>query len=193
MDAFWDSLSGDMKFYWALAIFGSLIFIIQLIMAIFGFGAGHDMDASGAGTGHDVATAHADSGFSIFKLFSVQSVFAFITFFGWGGVIWGKNGPAGFFAAFACGLFMMVMTSLLLYYLMKLQQCGNINPDDYVGQTGTVYLKIPAGRIEQGKVTVNIQGCSRQIIAVADEEIVTGTSVSVVQKIDGRRFLVKKI
>jgi hypothetical protein len=192
MDAFWSELSGDMKFYWALAIFGSLIFIIQLVMAMFGFGAGHDVDASGAAGGTDVATVHAD-GFSIFKLFSVQSVFAFITFFGWGGVIWGKNGIGGFFAAFACGLFMMFATSLLLYYLMKLQQSGNINPCDFVGKTGTVYMNIAAGRIDHGKVTINLQGCSREIMAVADENIPTGTSVSVVQQIDGRRFLVKKI
>ncbi|MFZ2655220.1 MAG: hypothetical protein WAX69_09880 [Victivallales bacterium] len=192
MDAFWDGLSGDMKFYWILAIFGSLIFVVQLVMAVLGFGAGHDVDASAATGGHDIATGH-DTGFSIFKLFSVQSVFAFITFFGWGGVIWGKNGLGGFFAALACGLFMMFATSLLLYYLMKLQQSGNINPCDYVGQKGTVYMNIPAGRVQQGKVTVNLQGCSREIIAVADESIPTGTSVSVVQQIDGRRFLVKKI
>ncbi len=190
MESLFGDISGDMKFYWALAIFGSFIFIIQLIMSAFGFGSVHDADA---GSGADIATSHADAGLSIFKLFSVQSVVAFITFFGWGGVIWGKNGLSGFFAALASGLFMMFATSLFLYYLMKLQQSGNINAQDYVGCTGTAYMNIPAGRIEHGKVTVNLRGCSREIIAVADDNIPTGSTVTIVQQIDGRRFLVKKI
>ncbi|OGV37123.1 MAG: hypothetical protein A2X48_04750 [Lentisphaerae bacterium GWF2_49_21] len=197
MDAIWNGffseLSGDMKFYWALALFGSFIFLIQLVMAMFGFGAGHDVDTSAAG-GHDVdATGHADAGFSIFKLFSVQSVVAFITFFGWGGVIWGKNGLTGFFAALACGLFMMFATSFILYYLMKLQQSGNIEANDFIGCSGTVYMNIPAGRTQSGKVTVNFKGCTREITAVADDELPTGTAVTIAQQIDGRRFLVKKI
>ncbi len=190
MESLFGDISGDMKFYWALAIFGSFIFIIQLIMSAFGFGASHDADT---GSGVDTAISHADAGLSIFKLFSVQSVVAFITFFGWGGVIWGKNGLSGFFAALASGIFMMFATSLFLYDLMKLQQSGNINAQDYVGYTGTVYMNIPGGRIQHGKVTVNLRGCSREIIAVADEDIQTGSSVTVVQQIDGRRFLVKKI
>ena len=141
----------------------------------------------------DTATSHADVGLSIFKLFSVQSVVAFITFFGWGGVIWGKNGLSGFFAALASGIFMMFATSLFLYYLMKLQQSGNINAQDFVGCTGTVYMNVPAGKVQHGKVTVNLRGCSREIIAVADEDIQTGSTVTIVQQIDGRRFLVKKI
>jgi hypothetical protein len=190
MENLFGEISGDMKFYWALAIFGSFIFIIQLIMSAFGFGAGHDVDA---GSGADVSTSHPDAGFSVFKLFSVQSVIAFITFFGWGGVIWGKNGLSGFFAALASGIFMMLATSLFLYYLMKLQQSGNIDAQDYVGCTGTVYMNVPGGRVQHGKITVNLRGCSREIIAVADENIQTGSTVTVVQQIDGRRFLVKKV
>ncbi len=190
MENLFGDLSGDMKFYWALAIFGSFVFIIQLVMSAVGFGAGHDVDS---GSGTDVATSHPDAGFSVFKLFSVQSVIAFITFFGWGGVIWGKNGVSGFFAALASGIFMMLVTSFFLYYLMKLQQSGNINAQDYVGCTGMVYMNVPGGRVQHGKVTVNLRGCSREIIAVADEDIQTGSAVTVVQQIDGRRFLVKKI
>ena len=88
---------------------------------------------------------------------------------------------------------MMFATSLLLYYLMKLQQSGNINANDFVGCSGTVYINIPAGRIEQGKVTISLRGCSREISAVADEDLLTGTAVKVEQQIDGRRFLVKRI
>jgi hypothetical protein len=190
MESIFGDLSGDMKFYWALAIFGSCVFIVQLVVSAIGFGAGHDVDS---GTGADTAISHPDAGFSIFKLFSVQSVIAFITFFGWGGVIWGKNGVSGFFAALASGIFMMFATSLLLYYLMKLQQSGNINANDFVGCSGTVYINIPAGRIEQGKVTISLRGCSREISAVADEDLLTGTAVKVEQQIDGRRFLVKRI
>jgi len=190
-------LSIEMTIYWILALFGSLIFVIQLILAIFGLGAGHDVDVdTSAVGGHDVGTTHADSGFSVFKLFSVQSVIAFISFFGWGGIIAGQCGLPDFMRlliAFGCGFMMMVLVSLLLFYLLKLQQVGNIDAADFVGCQGTVYFNIPPGRTDSGKVTVNFKGCTRQVLAVADEELPTGTAVTIVQQIDGRRFLVKKI
>ena len=197
MDAFWNGffseLSGDMKFYWALALFGSFVFLIQLVMAVFGFGAGHDVDTSAAG-GHDAgATGHADAGFSIFKLFSVQSVVAFITFFGWGGVLWGRTGWFGFFMACACGVVMMFGTAFLIYALLKLQHAGNVKNKDLLGCTGSVYMMIPGGMAEAGKVTVNTGSCTREISAVAEAEIPSGVSVVVESQLDGNKFLVKKI
>lgn len=194
MGGIWELITGDLKFYWMLAIGGSLVFVIQLFFSFFGFGMDHDVDAGGVGADHDVGAAeHLDAGFSAFKLFSVRSLIAFITFFGWGGVVWGKSGPSGFFAALASGFFMMFVTSGMLYFFLRLQQSGNINPQDYVGSKGTVYIKIPGGQTEHGKVTVTIRNSTREIIAVAEEEIPSGASVTVVKQVDGRRFLVKKV
>lgn len=185
-------LFGDYKVYLGLAIFGSVIFLIQLIVSMF-MGSG-DADVDGDG---DVDFGeHADSGFGEFRFFSLRSIIAFIMFFGWGGVIAWQHGVRGFACfsiAMAAGLSMMLITALMLYFLLKMQHSGNMLPEEFIDCTGTVYLKIPAGRVKIGKVTALVKGTSQEIIAIADEEIERGASVKIVKKVDGRRFLVKKI
>lgn len=185
---FFDNIvSGSALVYWLMAIIGSLIFLVQLIMSLFGHGGD---DGHFEGYGHP---DHMDGGFSMFKLFSFRTVIAFITFFGWGGVLFGDKGFVGFLFSFLCGVLMMLATALMMYLLMKMQHSGNINPSDYVGCTGTVYLSIPKGRSEHGKVTVTVRNCTREILAVADEDLKTGDAIKVEEMISEHKFLVKKI
>ena len=194
LDTIRDFLMGDYKFYLVFAIFGTAIAFIQLCLSFF-FGGG-DVDVDVGGDGDMSFSEHMDAGAGDFRLFSIRSMVAFLAFFGWGGVIAYEHGLKGlpaFLIALAAGGVMMLLTALALYGIMKMQHSGNITEDEYVGCPGTVYLRIPAGRRDIGKVTVNVKGNSREIIAVADEELPRGTSVRVVERIDGRRFLVEKI
>ena len=88
---------------------------------------------------------------------------------------------------------MMFITAALLYSLLKMQHSGNILPEEYIDATGTVYLKIPGGLHDIGKVTVNVKGTQQEVVAVADEDIERGEAVKIVKQLDGRRFLVKKL
>lgn len=187
-----NALAGDLKFYWICATFGSIVFIVQFIMFLCGgFGIG-DIHPDSAGM--DGTDSHLDSGFGDFKLISARSVMAFVTFFGWGGVIFGKHGGlGGFFAALICGFVMMLLTALTVYMVFKLQQSGNIMPDDYINCRGNVYFGIPGNKSGTGKVSVTVKGCQRQVDAMAEEEIPTGTPIVIVSKIDSQRFLVKKV
>ena len=192
MDWLKELLFGDYKFYLAFALFGSLVLVVQLIMSMFGMDGDHDVD----GDGSVEFGEHADTGLGDFRFFSLRSIFAFITFFGWGGVIAYKYGITGMpclLIAAGCGVMMMFLTALLLFGLLKMQHSGNIEPGDIIGSLGTVYLRIPGGRTEIGKVTAEVKGTSQEIIAVADEEIPRGSSVRVVKLVDSRRFLVEKI
>lgn len=192
MEALKEMIFGDFKVYLAFALFGSLVLLIQLGLSVFGLGGDHDVD----GDGHVDFGEHSDTGFGDFRFFSLRSIVAFITFFGWGGVIaWKYNlrGLACLFVALGCGLLMMFLTACMLYLLLKMQHSGNIEPGDIIGSLGTVYLRIPAGRTEIGKVTAEVKGTSQEIIAVADEEIPRGCSVRIIEQVDGRRFLVEKV
>lgn len=176
--------------YWAIAIFGTAVFSLFAVLTFFGFGGPHDVDVSADGS---FDSGHMDTGYGDFKLISIRSVLAFLTVFGWAGVIWGRLGWVGFLIAVGCGFVMMVIAAFLFYSFFRLQHSGNVNTKDYIGKTGTVYITIPGGRAESGKVTVSLEGSTREIIAVADEEIKTGTVVLVAESIDERRFLVKKL
>ncbi|OGV50041.1 MAG: hypothetical protein A2X49_04770 [Lentisphaerae bacterium GWF2_52_8] len=181
-----DLLSGAQHIYWGLALGGTLVLFILMIMTFFGVSGDHG-DAMSDSFGE-----HSDTGFSDFKLFSFRAVLAFITFFGWGGVLWGHHGWGGFLGAFALGFSMMFATAALLCVMMRLQQSGNLRVQDIVGATGTVYIGIPAGRTESGKVTVSLKDRTLEITAVSDEDIPSGSAVTIEAKINGQRFLVKK-
>ena len=175
--------------FWGLAVFGSIFFGITCLLAILGVGGlddGLDIDADGA------ALDHIDHGFLDFNLFSIRSILAFLTVFGWGGVMWGHHGLWGFVAAFAAGLATMFITALVIWGLMKLQSSGTISNKLFIGQTGSVYLGIPGGRAEAGKITVRLKGSTHELKAVADEAIPTGSTVTVVEQLGDSVFLVQK-
>ena len=177
------------RIYWFMAIVGSVVFLVQFAMSLFGAEFGDHMTAGDAG--HIDVSDNSDV--TSLNFFSLKSIVAFITFFGWAGVIWGDKGWAGLFIALACGFFMMFMTAASVWLLLKLQQSGNITPADLVGQTGTVYLRIPEARANGGKVTVKMPGCTRLVRAVADEALPTGSHVKVIEHIEGDCYLVQKI
>ena len=184
-------LSGENlhSIYWGLAVFGSIFFGLTCLLAIFGIGGlddGLEVDADG------VALDHVDHGFLDFNLFSIRSILAFLTVFGWGGVMWGHHGWIGFIAAFAAGTATMFLTAFVIWALMKLQTSGTVSNRQLIGQIGSVYLSIPGGRSNPGKITVPFNGATRELKAVADEPIPTGSAVVVTELLADSLFLVKK-
>ena len=175
--------------YWGLAIFGSIFFGITCVLAIIGVGGldeGMDIDADG------VSLDHVDHGFLDFNLFSIRSILAFLTVFGWGGVMWGHYGVWGFVGAFAAGVATMFLTALVIWALMKLQSSGTISNRQFLGLTGSVYLSIPGGRTEAGKITVRLKGATHELKAVADEAVPTGSAVVVEEQLADSLFLVRR-
>lgn len=189
-----DFLAGAqaMAVYWALAIGGTALFALMGILSLFGIGsmggADADVDVNG-----DFSLEHMDTGYTDFRLLSIRSVLAFFTVVGWGGVVWGGYGWFGFFLAFASGLAMMFVTALIFCLILRMQQSGNVAKEDFIGKTGTVYVGIPGGRNNPGKVTVTVGAATHEVLAVADEAIPTGSAVVVLESAGERRFLVRKL
>lgn len=183
-----DLFANANKIYLFLAVFGSVLFVLQFCLTLFG-GGDHDMDSADTD-----ASVHGHSGeLAGLKLLSIKSVVSFMTFFGWAGVFWGDRGINGFFISFGCGLLMMFLTALTLWLLLKMQQSGNIRPQSFIGCRGDVYLSLPPGRAPGGKVTVHLPHCTRLVNAVSDDAIPSGTAVKIVQMITEEIFVVAKI
>ncbi len=183
-----DFLSGDngQTMYWICAMVGTGFFVLSGVLYLFGFGdADADLDAD---------AAHVDTGFSDFHLLSLKTIFAFVMMFGWGGVIFGRgNGYGGFTGAFVCGLAAMVLTAFVITFLLKLQQNGTKSADALIGMSGSVYLSIPEKRSGTGKVIVNAGDDTREVRAMAEEAIATGTLVRIVAVSGGGIVIVEKI
>ena len=180
-------LAGAGNLYLFIAVTGSVIFALQFIMTVAGIHSDVELD----GAGFDV-DSHDISDIQGLNFFSLKAIVAFVTFFGWGGYFYGHLGWTGLAIAFGCGLIMMFLTALVVSLLLKMQQSGNITPAELVGQRGTVYLTVPAGRAPVGMVTVTLPGCTRQVSARADDELKTGTAVVISENLGGGSFLVVK-
>ena len=187
-------LAGDsaQSIYWGLALAGTVIFAISLILQFLGVGAvglPDDVDVDFDG---QADIPHADTGFPALELFSFRAIMAFVTMFGWGGVLFGEHGWGGFFIALGSGLLVWFIVALLIAQLLKLRQNGNVPASALVGKSGTVYLTVPGGRRSAGKVKLNLGNATHEVRAFADEELPTGTQIRVKENLGGGAFLVEK-
>ncbi len=181
---------GGRKLYWFFAVAGTGFFLVSLLFSLIGFGSDETPDEPAGGG--DIELGHPDIGFFLIKMFSLRSIMAFLMMFGWGGVIFAPNNAfSGFLIAFSCGLVAMIAATALLALLLKLQQNGTKTNRNLIGKNGRVYLKIPANRKPGGKVTISAGDETREVAAIADEEIQRGENVEILGY-SGGSFLVKK-
>ena len=163
------------KIYWIVAIAGSAILLVLIVMTLMG-GDVEDM-------GNVDADIDADTGIG-FQFLSFKNLMGFLTIFGWSGLSCLDNGLSTSLTiviSVICGLLMMFTMASLFYYLAKLQSSGTLNLKNAKNQIGEVYLTVGANRSRIGKVSVNVQGTLRELQALTDEDrdLVQGNVVKV--------------
>ena len=151
------------------AIVGGAILAIQSVLGLAGlqheiqFPALHDMEAAG----------------DALNLFSVRAVAAGLLFFGLAGMLAGRAWFA-LPAAVAAALVAMISVAVTTRAMMRMESDGSVQISRAVGQTGEVYLGIPAGRAAPGKVHVTVQGRTVECQAVSEHALASGSAVLVV-------------
>jgi hypothetical protein len=157
--------------YIACAVAGGSVLIGQTGLTLFGLGDADDIDPD-----MDVDVAEgADS----LHFLSLRALAGFLTFFGlvgWGGVASGWSTLVTVLSAFGAGCTVMLLVAVIMRTFARMHSEGNIHPEGAVGKNARVYLRIPAHKSGQGKVTVALQGRSMQFSAVtAGDELPTGS------------------
>jgi hypothetical protein len=192
----WSSLNGIQQVFWGISIIFSILFVIQFVLSLIGldFDADTDFDVSG-----DIDT-DAGSDYSLdpsFTLFSVRSIIAFFTFFGWTGVLALNAGMGTMMAvimASVSGFAAMAMVGYMMYMFSKLGESGNVDVNDALFQTGEVYLTIPEGKSGQGKVHINIQGVLKEMDAITEgRKLSTGSTIRVIEVLDESVLVVEPV
>jgi len=130
-------------------------------------------------------------------LFTLQGIIAFFSVFGWSGLAMLKSGlpsAASMAIAIALGLLAMLVIALIFRGMMKLQQDGSINIRNALGKSGTVYMRIPAKRENNGKISIVVQEQLIEVNAVTDgeETLRPGTEVTVVGISNNNTLIVRK-
>ena len=189
MQDFFEGMSVYDQVYWIVAIIGSFIFVILLIMTFLG----GDIDSGMAADGTEF---QADDGGVGFQFFTFKNLVAFFTIFGWTGIVCGSynlSESAILIISIISGLLMMVVTSSLFYLMNRLAEDGTLKIKNAIGAIGEVYLPIGANRSKTGKVQIRVQGALRELEALTDEDITlaTGTVVQVTEIVSAELLLVK--
>lgn len=177
------------KIYWSIALIGSVVLIVFLLLTLIG-GDADDM-------GGDVdAEIEGDAGVG-FQFLSIKNLSGFFAIFGWTGVACIEAGLSNLLTiliSVVCGLIMMVAMAALFYYLSRLQSSGSLELKNALNQVGEVYLTIGASRSTIGKVSINVQGSLRELDALTDEtEDLTQGNVVKVKEITDNGILIVEI
>ncbi|EDP71068.1 hypothetical protein FBALC1_01252 [Flavobacteriales bacterium ALC-1] len=164
------------KVYWLVAIIGSIVFSIVMIMAF----AGGDADDIG-----DVDSDFDGDVGAGFQFISFKNLIGFFTIFGWSGIACidaGLSKPMTILISVICGLLMMLIMAALFYFIHKLADSGTLKYKNAIDAVGEVYLTIGSDRSKMGKVTVSVQGTMRELDALTDSltELKSGTIIKVV-------------
>ncbi len=185
----WNQLDGVHQLFYGIAIVATVLFLIQFVLSIIGVGIDSEVDF------HTGDSLDADASFDTeIQLFSVRSIVAFFTFFGWTGVIVLNNtGKVWVATIFAClaGVAAMATVAYIMYLLYKLEYTGNVHLEQAIGSTGEVYIRIPEKKNGMGKVHINVQGSLREVDAWTEgKELPTGTKIKIINLINKQQVLV---
>ncbi|MBX3411343.1 MAG: NfeD family protein [Pirellulales bacterium] len=185
-------------FYAVCAVIGGTVLLFQFVTTLLGLS--HDADdASGIDFEHmpgDVDAGdlhHGDAGDHgadhhhgstwFFGIITYRTVVAAVAFFGLGGLAANSTtlGPAAsFVVALLTGFGAMYGVYYLMRLMVRLKSDGTVRMDRAVGKTGTVYLRVPAGRSGHGKVTLTLQNRTVEYRAVTEQDTLpTGATVVV--------------
>lgn len=187
--SYWDLFlqSPTYYLYWGTAIVASVVFLIQIALLLFGFDT--DADFSGGDTSFDI------DGLS---LVSVKTVACFLLGFGWTGVLCYPEIQNQWWlgtVAFSVGALFMLIVYYLLCQVLRLSQNATFDTAQSVGTVGDVYLRIPPGKGQLGKVMVSVAGSLHELMAESDDgdELPTGCKVRVVKAVDHLTVTVQRL
>ena len=191
----WESLTSFQQIMFVIAVSSSAVMLIFLVLMLIGVD-GSDFD------GVDTPDLDVDflndeplSGIGGLRILTLKGVLAFLSIGAWTAYLFvDLLGPIfssligvvlGFVAAF--------LQALAYRAMMRLESSGNIDYNNAVGKTGTVYMRVPKLKSGKGKVTLVIQERYAEIDAVTEEEedILPKTSIVVIGLLDPTTLIIK--
>lgn len=187
-DEWWQLLNTAQQVFWVIALIASFLFVAIFGLSLIGLNVDSDVDVDHA-AGHDFSV---DQDFSAF---SVRSIVAFLTFFGWSGVYFlsvGHSVVMSVLFSFIAGLTAMFVVAYMIFKFAQLEQSGTVNPINAIESTGEVYLSIPEqGR---GKIHIIVDGSMHEFDAeTKGQALMTGSQIKVIDVLENDVMLVEPV
>ena len=197
MEAWWEGLSALNKVFAISALAFSVAFVVQMIMMVLGLDAhGHDIGGTDihAADMHDVGHASEGASGATLTFLSVRSIMAFGTLFTWAGTLYLATGTSpilAFIYSALWGLAGLFAVSFLLYWLLRMQEIGNVPLWKAVGEEGTVYMDIPEGGTGKVRILCGATICFVNARSRSNKPLPAGTAVKAVGTLDPRTLEVE--
>ncbi len=189
----YNSLSVAEKVYFYIAIVGTALLLIQVILMLFSFGGGPDTDAGGDFGDGDFDSPEGDLGISLFTLKGITS---FLAIGGWVGLLVLQINPdriaLSVILALLCGFVAMLIVGIVMRALYKMQNSGTLEKEKLIGKEASVYVSVPPARTGRGKITLTAQGAYTELDAVTDDENRIAVDETVVISEAGVDYMVVK-
>lgn len=209
----WFTQDPVMALLYILAIPATVILLLQTILLLFGGGdnadSDLDSDTSGLGDADGDIDADADTDVDVdhdgglqtdsgLRLFTVRGLVAFFAVGGWSGIAAIQLGASHLLAliiALVMGIAALFVVALFFKLVLKLQYNGTLRLSNAVGQTGEVYLTVPANAQGSGKVNVIVQEQLIEASAVSygDRPLRFGEKVKVTGKVGEDTLVVEPL
>ncbi len=173
----WHTLEGVEKFFWAIALLFSFMFIVQTVISFIG---GDDEGVSGDSDEY----VDGDGGID-YQFFTIKNFITFFTVFGWVGLACLKGDLPMLHVVLwstLSGIAIVLIMFFLFSRMDKLRANGTLQIQNALQKQAETYLRIPGLREGYGKVHVQVQGSLRELRALTDDEddIPTGKPVTVI-------------
>lgn len=157
MKTWWNGMNGFEHVLFIIAAAATVLLVIQIVLLLIGFADDGDFDFD-------------DDGVSLFTLKGMTSFFAIG---GWTGLVISTSGGKTWLAvviALVAGLAAFVLIGFLMRQMVKMQSQGNIELENAVGKTATVYVSIPENMTGKGKVVLTLQERYTELDAMTKEQ-----------------------
>lgn len=214
----WNGLTDLQQIFVTIAFPATLILVIQFVLLLMGLSDGDGADDSvdyddldfeseppadlpefeeslleGESDGFEHAEEVQDGTASL-RLFTIRGLVAFFSVGGWAGVVAiDRNAPEilAILLAFVAGFLAMYFVAWSVRVILRMQHIGNVQPENAVGKTGEVYLRIPNEGI--GKVNVIVQDrlCEMNATTRAGRDIKTGEKIIILGVVSDGLLLVE--
>lgn len=186
MQAWWMSMNIFMQTLWGIAVFVSLVFIVQMVMTFIGMDTDIDVDIDTDST----------SGEGPFQLFTFRNFVNFFLGFSWTGIALRPNIESTFLllvVAVLVGVLLVVAVMFIFKWMSGMEESGNISSQKTVGCKGTVYIPVAGQKKGEGKIQITVQGAVREYNAVTEgDSLPTGTPVRVTGVLNDDLLLIEK-
>lgn len=186
MNSFFEGMPPLLQAFWWVAAIASLIFLLQTILTFAGIDGGLHTDTDLSG-GHEAS----------FQMFSFRNLVNFLLGFGWTGVaLFNTIGNTTLLVLLAAGVgaAFVAVFFVVIKQLLRLTEDNTFRIETLRGQTGTVYLRIPAENSGTGKVQISSRNTCHELPAITHgDALATGSRVRVTDVQNGTLIVISEI